>query len=56
MTKKKEVALYPHRLNFYTDFFKTYNQFINYTEEAFDVKIPCHKQSLLTVVRYFVQS
>lgn len=33
-------ALYPHRLEFYTDFFKTYNQFVNYTEEAFEVKIP----------------
>lgn len=44
--RKKDIelqqwnALYPHRLNFYTDFFKTYNHFVNYTEEAFDVKIP----------------
>lgn len=32
--RKKDIelqqwnALYPHRLNFYTDFFKTYNQFV----------------------------
>ena len=33
-------ALYPHRLDFYTDFFKTYNQFVNYTETSFEVRLP----------------
>lgn len=44
--RKKDIelqqwnALYPHRLEFYTNFFKTYNQFVNYTETSFEVKLP----------------